>query len=97
MNNEQPAPGRRDLAPGAPGYLAPGAPGHQEPGAPGHSGRDRVSDPVGSSEKVQVRRGHTYNFCTLSGDFQFLTNSDAMPVPLHGGAWPNKTCYYVSL
>ena len=59
MNNEQPAPGRRDLAPGAPGYLAPGAPGHQEPGAPGHSGRDRVSDLVGSSEKVQVSRGYT--------------------------------------
>ena len=97
MNNEQPVIGH--IAPGAPGRrdFAPGAPGYREPGAPGHSGRDRVSDPVGSSEKVQVRRGHTYNFCTLSGDFQFLTNSDAMPVPLHGEAWPNKTCYYVSL
>ena len=59
MNNEQPVIGH--IAPGAPGRrdFAPGAPGHQEPGAPGHSGRDRVSDLVGSSEKVQVSRGYT--------------------------------------
>ena len=50
-NKEQPAPGRRDLA--------PAAPGHHEPGVPGHSGRDLGSDLVGSSEKVQVSRGYT--------------------------------------
>ena len=59
MNNEQPVIGH--IAPGAPGRrdFAPGAPGYREPGAPGHSGRDRVSDLVGSSEKVQVSRGYT--------------------------------------
>ena len=62
MNNEQPAPGRRDFAPGAPGRrdLAHDRDhDHREPGALGHSGRDRVSDLVGSSEKVQVSRGYT--------------------------------------
>ena len=96
-NNEQPAPGRRDLAPGRREPGAPGAPGRREPGAPGapgYSGRDRGSDLVGSSKKAQVSGGSTGN--TSQEIFQFLTNSDPIPVLVHSEAWP-KTCYYVSL